>query len=161
MTSPAKPAVPPQSRSPIYQRGQLRYEIRGLRVTPLSDLYHYLMRSRWSVLLGVFVCIYCGANALFALGYRLGGPGTVQNSRGSFPEAFWFSVQTVATIGYGNLAPASTFAHLLVTIESFCGMLSVALGTGIVFAKFSLPKARVAFSKNVLVSSRNGQPVLV
>ena len=166
MTTPAKPAVSPAVSPPgrapgIYQRGQLRYEIRGLRVTPLSDLYHYLMRSPWSTLLGVFVFIYCGANALFALGYWLGGPGTVQNSSGSFAEAFWFSVQTFATIGYGNLAPASTFAHVLVTIESFCGMLSVALGTGILFAKFSKPMAKVAFSAHAVVTRRNGQPCLM
>ena len=120
------------------------------------------MRTAWSKLLAAFVVIYCGVNAVFASLYWLGGDGTILNARqGSFADAFWFSVQTFATIGYGNLAPVSTFAHVLVTIESFCGMLSVALGTGIVFAKFSLPKARVAFSKNVLVSSRNGQPCMV
>ncbi len=139
----------------------MRYEVRGLRVTPLADLFHFLMRTAWSKLLAAFVLIYCGVNALFATCYWLGGDGTVINARpGSFADDFWFSVQTFATIGYGNLAPASTFAHVLVTIESFCGMLSVALGTGILFAKFSLPKARVGFSKNAVVGVRNGQPCL-
>jgi inward rectifier potassium channel len=140
----------------------LRYEVRGLRITPLADLFHFLMGSAWSKLLGSFVIIYCGVNALFATCYWLGGDGTIINARpGSFADDFWFSVQTFATIGYGNLAPASTFANVLVTIESFCGMLAVALGTGILFAKFSLPKARVAFSKNVIVGVRNGRPCLV
>ena len=139
----------------------MRYEVRGLRITPLADLFHFLMRTAWSKLLGAFAVIYCGANVLFALLYRLGGDGTISNARpGSLADDFWFSVQTFATIGYGYLAPASTYAHLLVTFESFCGMLAVALGTGILFAKFSLPKARVAFSKNILVSVRNGQPIL-
>ena len=138
----------PVSRGPsIYEAGRLRFEIRGLRITPLSDLFHFLMRTKWSRLLAAFVAIYCGVNALFALLYRLGGDGTILNAHpGSFADDFWFSVQTFATIGYGNLAPASTYAHLLVTLESFCGMLSVALGTGILFAKFSLPKARVSAS---------------
>ena len=164
MTDPAKePIKPVGAKGPsVYQSGSLRYEVRGLRITPLSDLFHFLMRTAWSKLLAAFIIIYCGVNCLFATFYWLGGDGTILNARsGSFADAFWFSVQTFATIGYGNLAPVSTFAHVLVTIESFCGMLSVALGTGIVFAKFSLPKARVAFSKNILVSSRNGQPVLV
>ena len=152
---------PVAKRPPIYQAGRLRYEVRGLRITPLSDLFHFLMRTRWSSLLGAFVVIYCGANVLFALLFRLGGDGTILNARpGSLADDFWFSVETFATIGYGNFAPVSTYAHLLVTLESFCGMLAVALGTGILFAKFSLPKARVAFSKNILVSVRNGQPIL-
>jgi inward rectifier potassium channel len=153
----------PVSRGPsIYEAGRLRFEIRGLRITPLSDLFHFLMRTKWSWLLAAFVAIYCGVNAVFALLYRLGGDGTILNAHpGSFADDFWFSVQTFATIGYGNLAPASTYAHLLVTLESFCGMLSVALGTGILFAKFSLPKARVGFSQNVIVSQRNGQPCLI
>jgi inward rectifier potassium channel len=156
---PQKPVVKTPS---IYSAGQLRYEVRGLRVTPLSDLYHFLMKSAWWKLLGAFGLIYIGVNALFALAYRLGGPGTVLNARpGSFADDFWFSVQTFATIGYGNLSPGTTYANLLVTVESFGGMLAVALGTGILFAKFSRPMARVAFSKNAIVSLRNGQPCLM
>jgi inward rectifier potassium channel len=156
---PQKPVVKAPS---IYSAGQLRYEVRGLRVTPLSDLYHFLMKSSWWKLLGAFGVIYIGVNALFALAYSLGGPGTVLNARpGSFADDFWFSVQTFATIGYGTLSPGTTYAHLLVTVESFGGMLAVALGTGILFAKFSRPMARVAFSKNAIVAVRNGQPCLM
>jgi inward rectifier potassium channel len=156
---PSKPAAKPTS---IYTAGRLRYEARGLRVTPLSDLYHFLMKTKWSSLLGAFGVIYCAVNALFASAYWVGGPGTVLNSRpGSFADDFWFSVETFATIGYGNMAPGTTYAHLLVTVESFAGMLAVALGTGILFAKFSRPMARVGFSKNAVVSQRNGQPCLM
>jgi inward rectifier potassium channel len=155
---PQKPVVKAPS---IYQSGQLRYEARGLRVMPLSDLYHFLMKSAWWKLLGAFGVIYVGVNALFALAYLLGGPGTVLNARaGSFADDFWFSVQTFATIGYGNLSPGTTYANLLVTVESFGGMLAVALGTGILFAKFSRPMPRVAFSGNAIVGLRNGQPCL-
>jgi inward rectifier potassium channel len=149
---------PPQ----FYQAGRLRYEVRGLRVTPFADLFHFLMQTAWSTLLASFMVIYGGVNALFATFYWLGGSGTILNARpGSFADDFWFSVQTYATIGYGTLAPGSTYAHVLVTFESFCGMLSVALSTGVLFAKFSRPKARVAFSNNALVCVRNGQPCLV
>ncbi len=156
---PQKPAGKP---TPIYAAGRLRYEARGLRVTPLSDLYHFLMKSKWSSLLGAFGVIYCAVNALFALAYLAGGPGTVLNAHpGSFADDFWFSVETFATIGYGNMAPGTTYAHLLVTVESFAGMLAVALGTGILFAKFSRPMARVGFSKNAVIGQRNGQPCLM
>ncbi len=120
------------------------------------------MKTKWSSLLGAFGAIYCAVNALFALAYWAGGPGTVLNAHpGSFADDFWFSVETFATIGYGNMAPGTTYAHLLVTVESFAGMLAVALGTGILFAKFSRPMARVGFSKNAVVSQRNGQPCLM
>jgi len=157
-----EPPKPVAKSAPIYSAGRLRYESRGLRVTPLSDLYHFLMKTKWSSLLGAFGVIYCAVNAVFALAYLAGGPGTVLNARpGSFADDFWFSVETFATIGYGNLAPGTTYAHLLVTVESFAGMLAVALGTGILFAKFSRPMARVGFSKNAVVSLRNGQPCLM
>src|SRR5215203_1465433 len=124
----AQPQKPVTKVPSIYAAGRLRYESRGLRVTPLSDLYHFLMKTAWWKLLLAFGVIYCGVNALFALAYRLGGPGTVLNARpGSFADDFWFSVQTFATIGYGNLSPGTTYAHLLVTVESFGGMLAVAL----------------------------------
>jgi inward rectifier potassium channel len=156
---PQKPVI---TAPAIYSTGRLRYESRGLRVTPLSDLYHFFMKAAWWKLLLSFGVIYCAANAAFAVAYWWGGPGTVLNARaGSFADDFWFSVQTFATIGYGNLSPGSTYAHVLVTVESFAGMLAVAFGTGILFAKFSRPMARVAFSKNVVVGSRNGQPCLM
>lgn len=158
-TEPLKPVIKAPSN---YVAGRLRFEVRGLRITPLSDLFHFLMRARWYKLLAAFALIYGIVNALFATGYFLAGDGTIANARpGVFADDFWFSVQTFATIGYGNLAPASTVGHVLVTFESFCGMLSVALGTGVLFAKFSLPKARVAFSKNVVVSLHNGVPCLI
>ena len=158
----ADPKRTVMTRPQFYQAGRLRYEVRGLRLAPFADLFHFLMQTGWPTLLASFVAIYGGVNALFATCYWLGGVGTILNARpGSFADDFWFSVQTYATVGYGGLAPGSTYAHVLVTFESFCGMLSVALSTGVLFAKFSRPKARVAFSKSALVSVRNGQPCLV
>jgi inward rectifier potassium channel len=88
-----------------------------------------------ATLLASFIVIYGGVNALFATCYWLGGGGTILNARpGSFADDFWFSVQTYVTIGDGSLAPGSTYAHLLVTLQSFCGMLSLALTTGVLFA---------------------------
>jgi inward rectifier potassium channel len=152
--TPAAPAVDGD--------GQLRFERRGLRPTPFADFYHLLMGATWRRLLALFALAYLALNSSFATLYFLGGPDTLLNARpGSFTDAFWFSVQTFATIGYGVLAPNTNYAHLLVTVESFTGMLSVALATGILFAKFSRPTARVLFTRNVLIHTRNGIPTLV
>ncbi len=160
--SHAPPGEAPPARPSIYQNGRLRYEARGLSVTPFTDLYHFLMRSSWWKLLLSFFAIYCSVNGLFAALYWWGGDGTILNARaGSFADAFWFSVQTFATIGYGVMSPASSYAHALVTLESFSGMLSTALATGILFAKFAKPVARVGFSQHAVINSRNGEPCLM
>ena len=76
-------------------------------------------------------------------------PGGIANAApGSFTDAFFFSVQTMATIGYGDMHPATVYTNLLVTIEVLLGMTGLALSTGLVFARFSRPTARVMFSRS-------------
>jgi inward rectifier potassium channel len=100
-------------------------------------------------------------NAAFAVVYA-SEPGAIANARpDSFEDAFFFSVQTMATIGYGTMAPVTRFAHLVVTIEAMVGILSVALVTGITFSKFSRPSARIVFSDKMVIAPRNGVPHLM
>lgn len=128
---------------------------------PHKDIYHFLLRRSWT---GFFVVVTVGflaANALFATAY-VAQPGSISNARsGSFEDAFFFSVQTMATIGYGGMSPATRYAHLVVTVEALIGILSVALVTGITFSKFSRPTARIVFSDRMAVTSRDGVPHLV
>jgi inward rectifier potassium channel len=134
--------------------------IKNLDQSWYTDVYHYLLTITWRRLLGVFFLIYIGTNALFGFLYWLGGDDISNVRPGSFVDAFWFSVQTYATIGYGGMSPITPYAHVLVTLEAFVGMMALALGTGIVFAKFSRPRARIAFSDKLCVHLRNGRPVL-
>ncbi len=124
-----------------------------------SDLYHsWLNAPWWQVMLGVIV-LYAAVNGLFAIGYfAIGG---IENADGSFSDAFFFSVQTLATIGYGKLVPASLAAHLLVTVESLCGLLGAAMAAGLMFAKFARPTARVLWSKVAVVGTMDGVPALM
>jgi inward rectifier potassium channel len=140
--------------------GGNRFDVKNLEQRWYSDLYHFLLASSWWRLLVVFFLIYVGTNALFGILYWLGGDDISNTRPGSYADAFWFSVQTYATIGYGAMAPTTTYAHVLVTLEAFVGMMALALSTGIVFAKFSRPSARIAFSRNIVVHVRNGRPVL-
>ncbi len=140
--------------------GRNRFEVKNLDQRWFTDLYHYMLAVSWRQLLGWFFLIYIGTNAVFAFLYWLGG-NDISNARpGSYADAFWFSVQTYATIGYGGMAPETTYAHVLVTLEAFVGMMAMAIGTGILFAKFSRPTARIAFSEKICVHVRNGKPVL-
>jgi inward rectifier potassium channel len=125
------------------------------------DFYHHLLTvSPWA-LFGILVVVYTAFNLVFAVLYVV-QPGGVANARpGSFADAFFFSVQTMATIGYGDMHPATVYTNLLVTIEVLLGMTGLALATGLVFARFSRPTARVMFSQVAVVTSHDGVPSLM
>jgi inward rectifier potassium channel len=126
----------------------------------LSDLYFYLTTVSWPVLLAITVAVFGIVNCLFAIGYMV--DGGVANARpGSFGDAFFFSVQTMATIGYGTMAPRSVGSNMLVSIEAMSGLVSLAVVTGLVFARFSRPTARVRFSRVMAISPRDGVPSLM
>ena len=127
---------------------------------PFSDLYYFLITLSWPLLLLIIVAMFALINGVFALAYML--DGGVTNARpGSFADAFFFSVQTMATIGYGTMAPRTIFANLLVSIEAMSGLTSLAVVTGLVFARFSRPTARVRFSRAAVIATRDGVPSLM
>jgi inward rectifier potassium channel len=125
------------------------------------DVYHLLIATTWPRFLGLIVASYAILNVLFALFYA-SVPGAIANARaGSIVDAFFFSVQTLATIGYGSMYPATLYANVLVAMESTVGVLALPIVTGLVFAKFARPTARVLFSHHALITSRDGVPSLV
>jgi inward rectifier potassium channel len=124
----------------------------------LSDIYHSLISRSWKRLLFLVGAVYVSANLLFAALYSLGGDCVT--GAHSFGDLFFFSVHTMSTIGYGTMSPQTTYANLLVTAQAFGGTLFVALVTGLVFAKFSRPTARVMWSRNVVVFERGGKRLL-
>ena len=133
----------------------------GVRLTPVRDAYHSLLVAPWRKFFLLVLLAYVGANLAFALGYLALGDAIEQARPGSFADAFFFSVQTMATIGYGKMAPRGLAANVLVTLEALVGLLGLALVTGLVFAKFSRPTARVIFSRNAVVTRFDGVPSLL
>jgi len=141
--------------------GSVNFERIGLENSRVRDLYHFLLTASWSQLFAILALLYLGGNSLFAGLYLIGGPN-IENARpASFVDAFAFSVETMATIGYGAMYPKTLWAHTLVTIEAFVGLFAVALVTGLVFAKFSRPTARVVFSRNAVLGRWKGTPALL
>jgi inward rectifier potassium channel len=125
------------------------------------DVYHQMLTMPWTWFFGVQAAAYLLFNLVFALFY-LASPGSVANAKpGSFTDAFFFSVQTMATIGYGVMAPATLYANVLVTLEALMGMASFAVAAGLIFARFSRPTARVLFSRVAVVTPFNGVPTLM
>ena len=133
----------------------------GLPRAPYKDLYHFVLRRSWPEFFVLAAVAFLIANALFAALY-VAQPGCVANARpGSFEDAFYFSVQTLATIGYGGMYPVTRYAHAVVTLEAMAGVFSVALVTGITFTRFARPTARVIFADKVVLTNRDGVPHLM
>lgn len=144
----------PAPRSPIIERV-------GFETSYFDDLYHFLLISPWSHLLGIGAVLYFGANTIFAFLYMLGGDVITGAEPGSFRDAFFFSVQTLSTIGYGVMSPKGLYGSVLVAVEAFVGVVGVAMISGLVFSKFARPTARVGFSDRMLLTSRDGKPCLM
>lgn len=132
----------------------------GNRRHPLGDLYYSLLSAPWVVLFAALAAGYVGVNFAFAVVYAV--TGGIEGARpGSLADAFFFSVQTMATIGYGVMHPVTPLANVLVTAEALLGLLGVAMATGVLFAKFARARARISFSAVAVVSVREGVPSLM
>jgi inward rectifier potassium channel len=133
----------------------------GLRTRLLDDAYYALLRMPWRMLVPLMFGAWLSIIAVFAGLFWL-DPDAVTGVRpGHFGDVLFFSVETLATIGYGYAAPKSFYGHVLVTIEAFLGMLAIAVATGLTFAKFSRPTARVIFSDRAVVSTHDGVCMLM
>jgi inward rectifier potassium channel len=127
--------------------------------TLLGDLYHVMLRMQWWAVLAAIALLFLATNLAFALAYLATG-GVAHAEPGSFADAFFFSVQTLGSVGYGAMYPATRAANLVMTVESFAAVCVTAISTGLVFAKFSRPTARLAFSRHVTVFTMDKQPTL-
>jgi inward rectifier potassium channel len=133
----------------------------GLERGLWHDAYHELLTMRWRSFFALVFVGYLVVNLAFAEAYAALGDGIENAHPGSLADAFFFSVQTLATIGYGRMAPRSVAANVLVTCEALLGMVGLAVTTGLVFARFSRPTARVLFSRVAVVGPYEGVPSLM
>ncbi|RMC95937.1 potassium channel protein [Aquitalea palustris] len=125
------------------------------------DIYHVSMTMSWPQFYVAIGLLFCVLNLLFASLYQL-MPGSIANQfPADFRGAFFFSVETLATVGYGDMHPQTVYAHVVSMLEIFIGMMSLALVTGVTFARFSLPRSRIVFSRHPVIRPMDGQQVLM
>jgi inward rectifier potassium channel len=137
----------------LTKTGGLKYDWR--------DPYHLALTLSWPYFVAVFIALNIAINIIFALLY-FASPGSIANvAPGSLSENFFFSLQTLATVGYGVMAPQTVYGHVVASIEIFCGMAYTAIMTGLVFVRFSRPRARFAYAEQAVVCHFNGQPTLM
>lgn len=141
-------------------RGRLMIARKGVRRTSLADdAYHLLRTASWSRVFALFLAVFLASNMFFAAILYF-GHAKIDHSTG-FIDCFWFSVQSMGTIGYGYLAPEDNLANTVVTIETFYSILLTALVTGMFFARFSTPRSRVVFAARAIIGDHDGQRVLM
>jgi len=137
--------------------GSFNVARRGLRLGTSLSLYHLLLTMSWTRFMGMVAGSYVLFNGGFAVAYLASGPGALAGGAGTgFGRAFFFSVETFSTIGYGNVVPVGLAANLVVTVEALAGLLWLALATGLLFARFSRPTARVVFSRTAVIAPYHG-----
>ncbi len=125
------------------------------------DPYYWLMEVRWPAFMASVVLCFFLINLLFGLIY-LAMPGSVANAQpGSLSDAFFFSVDTLATVGYGNMYPASRLGHGVAAVEIFIGLFFLATVTGLVFARFSRPRHGLVFSRYAVIGRYKGRQALM
>jgi inward rectifier potassium channel len=156
-----------ESRQRLLNRdGSFNVRRSGLRFWQSLSIYHYLLTITWTKFLAFVVLGYIVTNAIFGGVYVALGPNALSGAEHldelhRYTKAFFFSVHTLGTIGYGNVVPATFGADVVVTVEALVGLLSFALITGIVFARFSRPVASIVFSaKAVVAPYRDGTALM-
>lgn len=133
----------------------------GVSRFDLRDPYHLAVSLPWPAFVLAMAACWLAINLLFAWLYVL-SPGDVANAApGSFSDVFFFSVETLATVGYGAMAPATLYGHIVSAAEIVAGMAFTAIFTGLLFVRFSRPKAKIVYAENAVVTMHNGNPTLM
>ena len=135
--------------------------MKGVTRLDLRDSYHNVIALSWPRFLLSLMAVYLVINICFALLF-LAQAGAIANAHpGSFADAFFFSVETASTVGYGEMYPATFYGHCVCTAEICVGVAFTALMTGLLFVRFARPKAQVRYAQNAVIASHNGQPTLM
>jgi inward rectifier potassium channel len=130
--------------------------------TPLwQDLYHRALVVRWPTFFVSLAVLFLLLNTAFATLYLLGDAPIANQFPAGFSGAFFFSVETLATVGYGDMHPQTVYAHWIATLEIFVGMSSIALATGLIFARFSRPHAKIMFTRYAVIRPIDGRMTLM
>jgi inward rectifier potassium channel len=133
----------------------------GLTRRIWDDIYHFALTIRWPSFFALAAAIFVLLNVVFGSLYQLGDKPIANQYPNNFSGAFFFSVETLATVGYGDMHPQTVYGHVVATVEIFFGMLSIALVTGLVFARFSRPRAKMIFADHPVIRLIHGQPTLM
>ena len=148
-------------RAPRMLLGSQVFIKKGLAAFDLQDPYYFAVSLDWRRFGLLFIVAEVSINLFFASLYSA-QPGSIANAGANrFISAFFFSLETLATVGYGEMYPATTYAHVISSVEIITGVAFTAIMTGLLFVRFSKPKAKIQYASNAVVTQHNGKPTLM
>ena len=133
----------------------------GLHLNFWADLSHRCMTASWPAFIAGAALVFIVFNAVFALFYWIGNQPISNVPGGAYIDYLYFSIETLSTAGYGDMHPQTHYGHFIATVELFTGIFSMSLMTGLIFARFSRPNARLLFADNPVISNHEGKPTLM
>jgi inward rectifier potassium channel len=151
----------PRKKLARVRLGSYEFEKKGIARFDVRDPYHLAIALTWPQFLGILLGLYASANLIFAALYWL-IPGSVANARpSSFADVFFFSLETLATVGYGEMYPATPYGRVVAASEIVSGLAFTAILTGLTFVRFSRPRAKMIFAANPVVAMHRRKPTLM
>src|SRR5260370_2054954 len=151
----------PREKAARVRLGSYEFRKKGISRFDLRDPYHLAITLTWPRFLAALLILYLSVNFIFAVLFWA-VPGSVANARPqSFADHLFFSIETLATAGYGEMYPATSYARVVAATEIVCGLAFTAILTGLTFVRFSRPRAKLVFSRNPVVALHNGRATLM
>ena len=133
----------------------------GLHLNFWADISHRCMTASWPAFIGGAALVFVAFNAVFAVFYWIGDQPVSNVPASSYIDYLYFSIETLSTAGYGDMHPQTHYGHFIATVELFTGIFSMSLMTGLIFARFSRPNARLLFADHPVISNHDGKPTLM
>ena len=149
------------SKAQVVRLGGREVIAEGLRLNFWADISHRCMTASWPAFIGGAALVFIVFNAVFAVFYWIGNQPISNVPGGAYIDYLYFSIETLSTAGYGDMHPQTHYGHFIAAVELFTGIFSMALMTGLVFARFSRPNARLLFADHPVISTHEGRPTLM
>jgi inward rectifier potassium channel len=149
------------SRARVIRFGDREIITEGLHLSFWADISHRCMTASWPAFIGGAALVFVAFNAVFAFFYWIGNQPISNVPGGAYIDYLYFSIETLSTAGYGDMHPDTHYGHFIATIELFTGIFSMSLMTGLIFARFSRPNARLLFADNPVIFNHDGKPSLM
>src|SRR6476646_829606 len=145
----------------VVRLGRREIITEGLQLSFWADISHRCMTASWPAFIAGAALVFVAFNAVFAAFYWIGDDPISNVPHAAYIDYLYFSIETLSTAGYGDMHPQTHYGHFVATVELFTGIFSMSLMTGLVFARFSRPNARLLFADNPVISSHDGKPTLM
>jgi inward rectifier potassium channel len=149
------------SKARVVRFGGREVITEGLHLSFWADISHRCMTASWPAFIGGAVLVFIAFNAVFAVFYWIGDQPISSVPSGGYTDYLYFSIETLSTAGYGDMHPQTHYGHFIAAVELFTGIFSMSLMTGLIFARFSRPSARLLFADNPVISDHEGEQTLM